>query len=93
MICKSGAPTLDGGKSSSMKENTSLTGPTKKHLMFTEDKIMKDKRLLSGRNTVEPTRNGRLSILTNLRRNKLKVSTRTSDLSATNHSTSDPDFQ
>jgi hypothetical protein len=61
--------------------------------MSIQEEMKKEDRSLPGRDIMERIRDGRSSILTNLRRNKLKVSTRTSDLSATNHSTSDPDFQ
>jgi len=66
--CKYGAPTPTGGKSSSMKVNTSSTGRTEKLLMYMEEKTKKEDQLSSGANTVEPTRDGRSSILIKLQR-------------------------
>jgi len=74
-------------------ETSSSTGRTRRYLMSTKERIKKDKLLSSGRNMVEPTRNGRLSILTKIRDHKLRDLTRTSDSSATDHSTLAQDFQ
>jgi hypothetical protein len=46
--CKSGAPTLDGSKSSNTEVNTSLTSKTRRHLMSIKERIVKDKKLLFG---------------------------------------------
>jgi hypothetical protein len=91
--CKSQALTPTGGRSSSMKVNNSSTGQTAKYLMSQEEKILKDKPFGSGRIMVEPTRNGRSSILTKQRRSQLKDSTKNSDSTSTDHSTSDQDSQ
>jgi len=65
--CKSQPLTPTGGKSSSMRENTSSTSITKRLLMSQVEKMFKDNQFGSGASTVEPTRDGRLSILTNPR--------------------------
>jgi hypothetical protein len=55
--------TLDGGKSSSTKENTSSISSTRRQLMSIKTRILKDKRLSSGRSIMAGTRDGELSIL------------------------------
>jgi hypothetical protein len=70
--CRSGAPTQDGSNSSSMKEKDSSTGRTIKYLMSMEARMKKEDQLSSGTSTMEPTKSGRLYILTKLRKNKLK---------------------
>jgi hypothetical protein len=71
MICKSGAPTQDGGKSSSIKENTSVTfNKQRDALMFTKAKILKDRRFRYTIDTMEPTRDGRFYILTRKERQR-----------------------
>jgi len=44
--CKSGAPTLDGGKSSPINKDTSLIGKTRNALKLKETKMRKDTRSL-----------------------------------------------
>jgi hypothetical protein len=56
--CKSGAPTQDGTKSSHMKDNTSSTSKARKHLMFTQTKMKKEERLLSGEDIMVQTKDG-----------------------------------
>jgi len=43
LTCNSGAPTVDGGNSSSMKDKTSRTSKTTKSLMFQEAETQKHK--------------------------------------------------
>jgi hypothetical protein len=76
-----------------MKENTSSTGITLRHLMSQEERILKDKQFGYGRSTVKPTRDGQYSILTSNQRFQRKDSTRNSASISTDHSTSDQDFQ
>jgi hypothetical protein len=92
-VCKSQAPTLTGGRSSDMKENTSSTGRTTRYLMLITQRILKDKQFGYGRNTVKPTRDGQYSILTSNQRFQRKDSTRNSASTSTDHSISDQDFQ
>jgi hypothetical protein len=66
--CKSIVLTLIGGKSSNTKEKTSSTFRTKRFLMFHQEEMLKAKQLLSGIDITEPTKDGELFILTNLRR-------------------------
>jgi len=49
-----------------MKVVTSSISETRKLLMFMEEKMRKEDKLLSGTNTKERTSNGRLFILTKL---------------------------
>jgi hypothetical protein len=51
---------------------------TAKYLMFQEEKIRKDKLVLSTRDMVVPTKDGRLSILTKLLMSQLKDLTKNS---------------
>jgi hypothetical protein len=59
---------------------------TRRYLMSQETRMLKDKQSLPTRNTEEPTRDGRLCILTKIRETKPRDLTRTSVLSAANHS-------
>jgi hypothetical protein len=68
--CRFGAPTQDGSNSSSMKVNNSSIGKMEELLMFQVAKTRKEDQLSPIRDTLEPTKNGRLSILTNQRKNK-----------------------
>jgi hypothetical protein len=77
--CKSQPQTPTGGRSSDMKESTSSTGQTIRHLMFQKERMLKDKQFGYGVSMEEPTRDGRLSILTNPRRSKRKERWKTSD--------------
>jgi hypothetical protein len=85
--------TPTGGRSSGEEENTSLTFTTRRLLMFTKTRILKDKRLLSGESTTAGIRDGESCILTNLPRRELLDSIKSMDCTSTDHSSSDPDFQ
>jgi hypothetical protein len=61
--------------------------------MFQETKMLKVKRLLSGRDIMDGTRDGELSILTKHPRNKPRAITADSVSTLTDHSISDQDFQ
>ena len=76
-----------------MRENTSSIGPTRKLLMFQEEKMLKAKPLLPGKNIMEPTRDGRSSILTRRKRKKLRDLMKIPVSTETDHSISDPDSQ
>jgi hypothetical protein len=64
MICKSGAQTLDGSKSSSMRIINSPTGQTARYLMSQELRTKKCKLFKYMVTTVERTKDGMLSIWT-----------------------------
>ena len=70
-----------------MMELTSSIGRIKRYLMSQVARMLKDKLLSFGRNTVEPTRDGMLFILMKTRDHKRRDSTRNSDSTATDHST------
>ena len=55
---KFGASTPNGGNSSDMKVNISSTGTPRRHLMFQEEKMLKDNQFGSGASTEELTRDG-----------------------------------
>ena len=76
-----------------MKTNTSSTGPTTNVLMFQEERILKVKLLLSGIDIMVPTRDGMLSIRTNLKRLLIRVLSKISDSMLTDHSTLSQDSQ
>jgi hypothetical protein len=61
--------------------------------MFSNQRIMKVKRLLSGRDIMALTRDGELSTLINLSRKELLDLTKNTDSTSTEHSTSDQDSQ
>jgi hypothetical protein len=92
-ICKSGVPTQDGGRSSNTEETTLSIFRTRRFLMFSVEKMPKDKKLSSGEDTTEPTRDGELSTLTEPVKNKPEVTTETLASMSTEHSISDQDFQ
>jgi len=77
--CRSGAPIPTGGNSLNMKVNTSSTGILERLLMSLEEKMLKDKQFGSGASMEEPTRDGRLSILTKLMTSQRKERMKTSD--------------
>jgi hypothetical protein len=77
--CKSGAPTQDGGKSSDIEDGTSKTLRTTRFLMLLEEKMLKVKRLSSGEDTTNLTKDGELPMLTKLESIKRVVFTETSD--------------
>ena len=76
-----------------MMVHSSPTGRTRRSSMSQAEKMLKDKPQLSTRNTEEPTRDGRLCILTKIRETKPRDFTRTSVSIATNHSTLSQDSQ
>jgi hypothetical protein len=55
-------PTQDIGKSSDTLVNTSSISKTRRQLMSIKERIMKDKRLLFGRDTMDGIRDGELSM-------------------------------
>jgi hypothetical protein len=71
--CKSGALTLDGGRSSLTQDNTLSISKTERFLMLQVEKIKKAKESLFGDNIKVLTKDGRLSILTNLPRSQLQA--------------------
>jgi hypothetical protein len=72
-LCKSGAPTHNGSRSSSIKEtNSSMSERTKRFLMSIKVRMPKLNQLLSLRPTMERDRNGMLSISIKLVRLNLK---------------------
>jgi hypothetical protein len=76
-----------------MKDNTSLTFKTRRHLMSIKERMLKDKKSLSTRNITELTRDGELFILIKLLRNQKPDIIQNSDSISTDHSTSDQDSQ
>jgi hypothetical protein len=68
--CKSGAPIQTGGRSSNTEVKTSSTFRTRRFLMLPETKIKKDKLLLSGRDIMDGTKDGELSIKIRLERSE-----------------------
>jgi hypothetical protein len=93
LTCKSGAPTLDGGRSSSTTEATSSTSTTRRLLMLLVVKMLKDKTFKSGADTTKPTRDGPLPTLINQPRKERLDITRTTVSISTELSTSDQDSQ
>jgi hypothetical protein len=91
--CTSTAPTQDGGRSSDIEVQTSLISETRRCLMSSKAKMLKDKRLSYTPDTTRLTRDGDLFMLTKPRRSQVKDMTETSDSISTDHSISDPDFQ
>jgi len=73
MKCKSGVLTQDGSKSSSMKDPNSLIGRMDLLLMSRIAKTRKDKLLVFKIIQETLTRDGRLSILTRLKRLRLRA--------------------
>jgi hypothetical protein len=76
----------NGGRSSLMMVHSSPIGKTRRYLMFQVERMLKDKLLLSTRNMVQPTRDGRLSILTLIRDHRPRDLTNSSACTATDHS-------
>jgi len=73
--CRSGVPTLNGGRSSSIEMNTSATFNNPRNaLTFMVERMKKEDKSLYGTSMVEPTRNGRLSMKRMLKRFKIKAS-------------------
>jgi len=77
--CKSGALTLDGSNSSSMRRNNSSIGPTRRLLMFIQEEMKKEDKLSFGVTTERQTRDGLLSILIKLKQFLLRELTKISD--------------
>jgi hypothetical protein len=71
--------TLTGGRSSGTEETTLSTFRTRRFLMYPVEKIKKDKKLLSGRDTTVLTRDGESSMLTKLLRSLTRDSIMISD--------------
>jgi len=76
-----------------MKESSSETSRTTRYLMSQEERILKVKRLLSGTNMEEETRDGKLSMLTSLMQKIRKELIHTSDSTEIEYSTSSQDSQ
>jgi len=91
--CKSGQPTQDGSKFSNMRATNSSIQPTTRHFQLLEPRMMRDKQLLSMETKRELTKSGKSSMLTRLKRLGLRVSTRNSDSTSTDHSTLDQECQ
>jgi hypothetical protein len=91
--CKSGALTLDGGRSSSIKENNSSTSKTTRFLTLKVVRMKKDTQLEFGPTMEETTKSGLLFTLIRLKRLRRRDSTRTLASIEIDHSTSDQDFQ
>jgi hypothetical protein len=95
--CKSGVPTQDGSKYSTIRTNTSSIHQTTRFLMFLEVKMKKVKQLSCGIEMVNKEelliKDGRLSILTKPPKLELRDSTKNSASTLTGHSISDQDFQ
>ena len=95
MISKSGAPTLDGGNSSSTMSKTSTSAISKKKtdvLMSGKPRMLKHNQLKFGREVVDPISNGQLFILIKQRKSKLRDSVLISVSILTDHSISYQDF-
>ena len=75
-----------------MRTPNSSIGRAARFLMLKEEKMRKDKQLVSGEITEENTNNGKLFTLMKLRQNKLKDSTKNMDSMSTDPSTSSLNF-
>jgi hypothetical protein len=76
-----------------MLTNTSSTSKTERHLMSIQEEMRKEDKSSFGTNMERLTRDGRSSILTKLRKCKVREFIRTSDSTSIDHSISDPDSQ
>jgi hypothetical protein len=76
-----------------MKDNSSTTSKIRRYSMSLETKTEKDKTFMPGRDMVELTRDGELSILTKLERKERRDITLNMDSTLEEHSTSDQDSQ
>jgi hypothetical protein len=63
-VCTLLEPTLNGGRSSLIKMNTSSIGRTRNALTFLEARMLKLIQSLYGTDTMVTTRDGKLSMLT-----------------------------
>jgi hypothetical protein len=82
-----------GGRSSYSKENTSLISKTRRQLMSIRTRILRDKRLSSGEDTMAGTKDGELSMLTKQRRKEVQDGIQDMDSTSIDHSSSDQNFQ
>lgn len=89
---KSTIPTVDGGRSSELMDNTLSMSRTTRSWTSLEVKISKDKTFKSTPDIREPTSTGRLSMLIPLKINPRDL-TSTSDSESTSHSTLSQDCQ
>lgn len=90
---KSGALTLDGGRSSHSRENTSATSSNKIDVWLLRDPRMKKQLLLeSRRELMELTKDGKFSTLIRLQL-RLRDLIKILDGKSIDHSTSSQDFQ
>jgi hypothetical protein len=76
-----------------MRTTNSSTGRAAKFLMSKEERMKKDKLLVSGEITKEDINNGKSSMLIPLIKIELRVSIRNMDFTSTDHSTSDQECQ
>jgi hypothetical protein len=90
--CKSGALTLVGGKSSSMRTANLSTGTTTRFLMLEELRMKKVNKLEFMVTTMVNTKNGPLSILIKLKAHKPREYQKTLDSILTDHSTLSQSF-
>jgi hypothetical protein len=86
-------PTPNGTRSSGEEENTSLMSITRRHLMSIKERMLKDKKLLSGRSTMDSIRDGELFMLTKQAKKLPRDMTKISDSISIDSSTSDQDSQ
>jgi len=95
--CKSGAPTQDGSRYSNFKENSLSIQPITRYLMSKALRMRKDKRfklqIETTKRVVQPTKDGRSFMLIRLMLLEPRASTKNSDSTSTDHSTSDPECQ
>ena len=92
--CKSGVPTQDGSRSSSIKETSSSTSKMEELLMSHLIRIKKVKQSLSIRDTVVQTKDGTSVILMKSKRKRQMARLMKNSVSETIlHSTSDQDYQ
>jgi hypothetical protein len=91
--CKSGALTLDGGRSSGIRMSNSSIGRTTKFLMLKEERMKKEELLVYGATMEATIKSGLSSMLTKLARLKIKDLIKTSDSTETDHSTLDLECQ
>jgi hypothetical protein len=85
--------TLTGGRSSGEEESTSLTSITRRQLMSIKIRILKDNKLLSGRNIMAGTRDGESCMLTKHPRLDPRDMTVNMDSISIDHCSGDQDSQ
>ena len=86
-------PTINGIRTSDMKDNSSQTWEITELLMSQEIKILRCKKLLYTRDTEEQTRDGRLFILIRWHQSQPRESTKNLVFTSWDHSTLSPDYQ